>query len=166
MDNFEDKLEGIANAMQQEFQNKHNERILSDIKRFQNYQEERQKSLQVWLRFLVATSGTLFAILISLGNKTELTVPAQQVYGLAIASLGMSTVMLCIKLYEHPFLAKKKLKHFLKEVEKARNEHRQTSSVLGYKTIAIFGVCEKIGYVFLIVAVLLLVGLSLLVYVV
>lgn len=158
-------FEELAEKMHQQAQQHEQVDLMALLKRHQSFRQEIQKSQQSWLRFLVATSGTLFAVLIALGEKTALAGYARPVYGWAIAALGCGIVMLCIALYEQPFHHKKDLAHFLQEVQKAEAEARETDVVLAYKTPAIFGICEKAGYIFLIAAVLLLVALSLLLYV-
>ncbi len=166
MTDYEELADDFAARMQENAEQRHDRILLEQITRHQAYRQEIQKSQQAWLRFLVATSGTVFAILISFADKTAIPGHARQAYGLAIASLGCGILMLCIALYERPFHDKKNLLYYSKETKTAEREGRKTDAFLVYKTPSIFGICAIAGYIFLSAAVLLLTALLLLLYVI
>ncbi len=152
-------VEKRAKQMEDEI-NQHKEKaFIEKMKKCQQMRIDHQTKQQDWLRFLVATSGTLFSVLVALGDKKEVILYARWVFSFGLASLGFGVLSLAIALYEPIFHQKKDLRLFAKALSKFSTEAPQ--KLQAYKTPKLFGYCENTGYIALALAVLFLVAYSL-----
>lgn len=151
---LEKMLNNMEDSHKSQVQNHQKMVFQKKIGKFQEMRLNLQKTKQDWLRFLVATSGTLFSILIALGDKKEIPFLSSWVLAGALLSLGCGVLFLAIALYELMFHLEKEVEIYAKHLQEF--SHKDSHKTLGYESPAIFGICEKIGYVSLALGIVLL----------
>lgn len=127
-----------------------------NLQKFQELQQELQKTRQELLRYLVATSGMIFSILIGL-SKSEAHLPlVRWSFAISIVLLGLGILLLSIALYSLLYLRRRGLTLYGKAVEKAHTERRPVEKIHRVNEPRFFAICEKIGLVCLALAVIAL----------
>lgn len=156
IENFEKQLEDYANRLERSAQERQEQQLVSRIKKHQALNEELQKTRQELLRYLVATSGMIFSILIGLGKSEAHQPLARWGFAIAIVLLGLGVLLLSIALYSLLYIRRKIVERYAKVLEKAYTTHHPAEKIHQVREPRFFALCEKVGLVCLALAVIAL----------
>lgn len=156
MNEFNKRIDELGKTFEHHIEQWQEQRQVSRIKKHQALNEELQKTRQELLRYLVATSGMIFSILIGLGKDGEHPRLALWSYAISIVLLGLGILLLSIALYNLLYNQRKGLELYGKAMEKAYRENHPVEEALYFREPRIFQICEKIGLINLALAVVFL----------
>lgn len=114
-----------------------------------------QRRQSSWLRYLVTTISVLFGILVALGGNNSEIRQIRFVYALAAVLLSLSILALSISMYSELYYHRRRRHLHAEAAKKAYQEKHQMQSV-AVPAKKIFAVCEAIGYICFVLALLAL----------
>jgi len=113
------------------------------------------EKLHSWFQYILLPASSLFGILIALHGRSSDILHIRLFFALAIVALALGILLIAIATYSHIEALRRLRKNYEQEAITALREHRGVGHV-GASERKIFLFCEKAGYAFLILSVLLL----------
>ena len=126
----------------------------AEIKELRAVMDRRLEKQVAFSQHVLLLSSSLLGILIALHSSGTQSPPPHWVFALATTLLAMGIPLTTIGLYGHIDTLKRAQEAYADELQSARNEHRD-ARIVAISARKVFSLCEKIGYIFLLLSVLM-----------
>jgi hypothetical protein len=126
-----------------------------EMKELRGVMDRRFEKQVAFAQHVLLLSSSLFGILIALHSSGIQSPPHHWVFALANSLLAAGILGTAIGLYGHVDTLRRAQEAFARELQAARSEHRDARTV-AISARNIFLACEKSGYIFLLLSVLML----------